>query len=63
MADLDAPVESLMYLPTTPLEFAMPSGKRELLEFNNKRAVSPELAARMTIFPRTEYSPMVPVCT
>ena len=63
MADLDAPVESLMYLPTTPLELAMPSGKRELFEFNNRRAVSPELAARMTILPRTEYSPMVPVCT
>lgn len=50
MADLDAPVESLMYLPTTPLELAIPSGKRELFEFNNNRAVSPELAAKMTIF-------------
>ena len=63
MAEREAPVESLMYLPTTPLEFAIPSGKRELFEFNNNRAVSPAEAANITILPLTEYSCKVPVCT
>ncbi len=61
MAERDAPVESFKYLPTTPLELAKPFGKRELFEFNNKRAVSPALAAKTTILPRTVYSCIVPV--
>ena len=61
IAEREAPVESFKYLPTTPLELAKPFGKRELFEFNNKRAVSPALAAKTTIFPFTVYSCIVPV--
>ena len=32
--------ESVMYLPTLPLEFAMPCGKRFDFEFNNRRTDS-----------------------
>ena len=63
MAEREAPVESLMYLPTMPLELAKPLGKRLDFEFNNKRAVSPALAAKITILPRTIFSVIVTVST
>jgi hypothetical protein len=47
------PVESVRYLPTTPLELARPFGKRDDLEFRRIRADSQQLAARTTIRART----------
>ena len=42
---------SMMYFPTTPLEFARPFGKCLLLEFSRMRTVSTALpAARITRF-------------
>ena len=52
----EVPVESVTYLPTTPLPLARPWGNRELLEFSRSRADSQALAASTTILARTEYS-------
>ncbi|MNC94427.1 hypothetical protein D3C83_112780 [compost metagenome] len=47
------PVESVRYFPTTPLEFAIPFGKRVDLELSMSRAVSQQLAASTTTRART----------
>src|SRR5579884_212258 len=48
-----APVVSVRYLPTMPLEFARPFGNCDDLEFSNKRADSIALAASTTTLART----------
>src|SRR5262245_41217993 len=52
----ERPVESVRYLPSTPLEFERPAGCRVDFELNISRADSQALAARTTDFDRTEYS-------
>src|SRR5919109_4331634 len=54
--ETDSPVESVRYLPTTPLEFARPLGKRVDFELSRIRADSHALAARTTIRARTPFS-------
>ncbi len=53
---MDAPVESCKYFPTTLLALANPLGLRDDFEFNNRRADSHALAARITTLALTEYS-------
>ena len=48
-----APVVSVRYLPTTPLEFASPFGNWVDFELSRSRAVSIALAASTTTFART----------
>jgi hypothetical protein len=48
-----SPVESVRYLPTSPLEFASPFGKRDDVELSSSRADSQQLAATTTIRART----------
>jgi len=43
--------ESVIYLPTLPLELASPSGNRLDFEFKSRRTVSIELAASTTTRP------------
>ena len=45
------PTVSMMYLPTRPVEFAMPFGNWLLFELSMMRAVSQQLAASTTILP------------
>src|SRR5439155_23184962 len=61
--DTDAPVVSVRYLPTVPLELARPLGKRLDFEFNNRRAVSQALAASTTMRARTCSSAPVRLLT
>ena len=51
-----SPVESVRYLPSTPLEFDRPLGCRADVELNIRRADSPALAASTTALARTVYS-------
>ena len=62
-APREAPVESLRYLPTTPLSLASPRGKRADLELSSSRADSPALAASTTTLAFTVNSCMVSVFT
>src|SRR5262245_9638525 len=57
------PVESIRYLPTTPLELASPFGKRDDVEFSSSRADSQQLAASTTTRARTRYSVICAVST
>jgi hypothetical protein len=50
------PVESVRYLPTTPLEFASPCGNFDDVELRRIRADSQALAARTTARARTRLS-------
>ena len=52
----DKPVESVRYLPSTPLLLDSPLGCRGDLELNISRADSPALAASTTALARTVYS-------
>ena len=45
------PTVSIMYLPTFPEEFAMPSGCRALFELRRIRTDSPLLAASTGVYP------------
>src|SRR5207249_11206906 len=54
--DMLAPTVSMRYLPTVPLEFARPLGKREDFESKRSRADSQALAHRTTTFARTWIS-------
>ena len=58
-----SPVESVRYLPTTPLELASPFGKRLDCEFSSNRADSQQLAASTTMRARTWCSASVSVFT
>src|SRR4051812_48438522 len=52
------PVESVRYLPTTPLELARPFGKRADFELSSSRADSQQLAATTMTRARTSRSVM-----
>jgi hypothetical protein len=53
------PVESVRYLPTFPVLFPIPCGKREDFEFSRMRADSHALAASTTMRARTWFSRLV----
>src|SRR5580692_3473638 len=55
------PTESVKYLPTTPEEFASPSGNCADFEFKSKRADSQALAASTTARAFTRFSVRVPL--
>jgi len=46
----EAPASNIRYLPTTPLEFASPSGNCLDLDFRSNLGVSAPLAQRITAF-------------
>ncbi len=52
----DSPVESVRYLPRTPLLLDKPLGCRGEVELNSSRADSPALAASTTALARTVIS-------
>src|SRR5438445_13226506 len=52
----DAPTGSVMYFPTSPVEFAMPLGKSVDFEFSMMRAVSQQLSASTSSRGLTEPS-------
>src|ERR1041385_2510499 len=52
-----------MYLPTGPLEFARPCGKRDVREFSRMRDDSSALAAKTTTRARTSDSSPVSLFT
>src|SRR5262245_26200827 len=54
--DTPVPVESVRYLPTTPLEFASPCGNFDDFELSRMRADSHALAASTTMRARTWLS-------
>ncbi len=53
------PTVSMIYFPTSPLEFASPLGNLPLFEFSMMRTVSPLLAASTTAFAFTRSSFLV----
>ena len=57
--DTLAPVESVRYLPTAPLEFARPCGNLDDFELSRIRADSHALAASTTMRARTWLSRFV----